>query len=185
MCLSVTLSWCECACQWGTTFLLFPLIFFEAYHHHYTPPRCCAQRFFCCTPPKLNREFQNAQMTKPYCNRETVNNYANNSSKSVSRAGESFIFMFCDDACKQNCEKTYANKYSLFCLPALGFLGPNWGSKMTPPRALWTPRWRYGEPRWRQGEPRFAKIRQDEPRWAKMTPRWAKMTPRWRQDESR
>ena len=148
MCLSVTLSWCECACQWGTTFLLFPSIFFEAYHHHYTPPRCCAQRFFCCTPPKLNREIQNAQMTKPYCNRETVNNYANNSSKSVSRAGESFIFMFCDDACKQNCEKTYANKYSLFCLPALWFLGPNWGSKMTPPRALWTPRWRHGEPRW-------------------------------------
>ena len=92
--------------------------------------------FFAVPPPKLNREIENAQMTKPYCNRETVNNYASNSSKSVSRAGESFIFMFCDDACKQNCEKTYANKYSLLCLPALGFLGPNWGSKMTPPRAL-------------------------------------------------
>ena len=129
-------------------FFAFPIDFFWGLPPSLYAAEVLCAAFFLLYPPKLNREIENAQMTKPYCNRETVNNYASNSSKSVSRAGESFIFMFCDDACKQNCEKTYANKYSLLCLPALGFLGPNWGSKMTPPRALWTPRWRHGEPRW-------------------------------------
>ena len=120
------------------------------------------------------------------------NAWCDRSSKLSSRAGETLIFMFYEDArpqkrWKNRCQQIIAKLSSR--LHESSILTIFWCSKMTPPRALWTLRWRHGEPRWRQGEPRFAKMSQDEPRWRQDEPRWhqddakmsqddAKMTPR-------
>ena len=143
----------------GIARLYGPLIFFAGpadflfwIPRLYGPPRCCAQRLGPQYHPRCHSINSKHANDKTHYKCTKRNEWCNRSSKSSSRAGESFIFMFYENAreketwtkiCQQIFAKLSSRLHESLSLTIL------WGSKMTPPRALWTPRWWHGEPRWR------------------------------------
>ena len=143
------LSWRELACQWATNCLLFPSIFFEAYPHHYTPIRCCAQRLGRHYPPIYYSGGAKHENDKTLYKCMKRISDATGPQKLSSRSNESSIFMFfynsrqkkCEKICQQILPKLSSRLHESSILTILG------GSKMTPPRALWTPRWLHVTPK--------------------------------------